>query len=315
MRALVSDQDGSSLVLVERPTPVPGDHEILVRTRAVALNNADLAGAADGTIAGYEFSGVVAAVGEQVDPALVGRRVMGSTPRSFAEYVVAHHRHALELPTSMTFEDGAPLPTALLTEYGALRRAGVTLGDTVLITAATSGIALVGVQLAHVLGATAVIATTRSPERADLLRRAGADRVVVTSEEDLPTRVRELTAGEGADVVLDHVGGASLAIAVRAARRGGRVVSVGRLDGARAEIDLFELAAQHVTLSSVSFGFTPPDVIGDLLTGVQTDVLPAVSDGTVRAVVDSRYSLADAGDALARLRGGETEGKIVLTVA
>lgn len=221
----------------------------------------------------------------------------------------------LEIPESLDFADAAPLTTALLTEYGALRRAGLRQDDTVLITAATSGIALVGAQVAKVLGAATVIGTTRNAASEALLRGVGIDHVLIDgTDSDIGVLTRALTGGDGADLVLDYIGGGSIRTAISAARSGGSVVSVGRLAGSTAELDLFELAAQRVTLRSVSYGFNPPRVIGDLLAGVKADVLDAVAVKRVRAIVDSEFAFADAAQAFDRLRNGGTRGKIVLHV-
>ena len=122
------------------------------------------------------------------------------------------------------------------------------------------------------------------------------------------------TGGEGARLVLDHVGGDGLADAIEAACDGGAVISVGRLGGARASIDLFTLARRHVTLRSVSYGLTPPSVLGDLVDALAPVVLPAVADGRMRAVVDRTYAFGDARAALERLASGEAEGKVVLAL-
>ena len=313
MHAWISTPDDPTApVLEQREIPEPGRDEIRVRVRAAAVNNADLVAGGEAHVAGYEFSGEVDAVGPDGDAGLIGRRVMGTAPDAFADFVVVHRRHVLPVPDGMTHAEAAPLPTALLTEYGALRQAGLQRGDTVLLTAATSGIALIGVQIAHVLGADRVIGTTRSSARTGLLQRVGVDHVIVAGDEDLAEAVRRLTGGTGADVVLDHVGGAMLDTAIGAVRRGGSVVSVGRLAGSSAEIDLFRLAGRSATLRSVSFGFSPPEAIGDLLDGVAADVLAAVADGRVRAPIGATYPFDDAPAAIERLRDG-VDGKVVLT--
>ncbi|WP_278235840.1 zinc-binding dehydrogenase [Isoptericola sp. AK164] len=301
--------------LVRVPVPAPADDQVLVRTRAVAVNNADVTEAADVRIPGFEFSGEVVAAGSAVDPAAVGTAVMGVGPGAFAEYVAVHHRHVMPVPDGVPSDVAAGLPTALLTEYGALRRAPLSAGDTVLLTAATSAIGLVGVQVATELGAGRVIATTRSEERRPLLEGVGAHDVVVTGTEDLVARVRELTGGTGADVVLDHVGGAVLDDAIAAVRPGGRVVSVGRLAGPTAEIDLFALARSGAVLQSVSFGFTPVEVIGGLLEGVTRDLSDAVSQGRVAPVVGRHTAFTDLPATLAALAAGEhVDGKTVASL-
>ncbi|MGY4858595.1 quinone oxidoreductase family protein [Cryobacterium sp. AP23] len=305
---------GTPFRLGERPVPVPGHDQLLVRTRAVALNNADLTPAGEDHIAGYEFSGEVVELGVGVDASRRGQRVAGTTVGAFAEFVLVHQRHVLPIPDGLSFADAAALPTALLTEYGALALAGVGAGDAVLITAASSGIGLIGVQIARLFGATPVIATTRSPRKRALLESVGADVVIATSEDDLVGAVLEATGGTGVAVVLDHVAGGMIAAAVPATRTGGQIVSVGRLSGAEATVDLYALAARAVTIRSVSYGFTPPSTIGDLLDAVAARVLPAVADGRIRAVVDRVLPFAQAQAGLDRLRSGEAEGKIVLTM-
>lgn len=296
----------------ERPVPVPGSDQLLVRTRALALNNADLAHGGDERIAGYEFSGEVIGVGSGVDAGLVGARVAGTTPAAFAQYVVVHHRHVITIPESVSFEDAASLPTALLTESGALSVAGVGAGDSVLITAAASGIGLIGVQLARLMGAAPVIATTRSAHKRALLERIGADTAITTGEQDLVAAVLEATAGQGVSAVLDHVAGEMIAAVVPATRLGGKIISVGRLGGSEATVDLYALAARQATLQSVSYGFTPPETIGDLLAALESRVLPALADGRIKAVVDTVLPFADAASAVERLGSGQALGKIVL---
>jgi NADPH2:quinone reductase len=314
MRAYVDGQD-VPLHLAEVPRPTVGAGEVLVANRAAALNNGDLTASGDEHVAGFEFAGIVAQIGPGVPQDLLGARVAGIANGTLAEVVVAHHRHVLRLPDTISFEVGATLPTAFSTEIGALTLAGVGAGTSVLITAASSSLGVVGIQLARLLGAERVVGTTRTPKRVDLLREVGADVVVVTSQEDLAEATRAATGGVGAVVVLDHVGGEQLDAAVAAARDGGDVVSVGRLGGGQATLDLFALARRHVTLRSVSYGLTPPEVLGDLLDLVTDQVLPALVDGRVRAVVDRTYAFEDAGSAVSRLASGEAAGKVVVRIA
>jgi NADPH2:quinone reductase len=314
MRAYVSG-DGTPLALTDQPVPAPRAEEVLVRTRAASLNNADLTPSGPEHIAGFEFAGEVIEVGSHVPAQLRGERVMGIAAGTFAEFVVAHHRHVIRLPDGLSFDEAATLPTALTTEHGALTVGCVGPDASVLITAATSGIGLIGVQVAKILGAAPVVASTRSAHKRSLLERVGADAVVVTSAADLASETKNATDGAGAQVVLDHVGGDDLAVAIEAACDGGEVISVGRLGGARASIDLFALARRHITLRSVSYGLTPPSVLGDLIDALVPAVLPAVADGRIQAVIDRSYAFDDADAALERLASGQAEGKVVLHLA
>jgi NADPH2:quinone reductase len=138
---------------------------------------------------------------------------------------------------------------------------------------------------------------------------------LVTDTEQLPGRVLDATAGTGVDIVLDHVGGDALDAAIASAVKGGDVVSVGRLGGGTATIDLFALARRHVRVRSVSYGLTPPEVIGDRMAALNAQILPAIAAGRITAVVDSIHSFADATEARDRLATGEGVGKVVLTVS
>ncbi|MGW0583762.1 quinone oxidoreductase family protein, partial [Streptomyces sp. NPDC002920] len=248
------------------PVPEPGPGQVVVRARAVALNNADasMLAAADPTSggtgneyqAGYEFAGEVIAIGDGVQAPAVGTRVMGTTPGSFAQYVLADHRHVLPVPDELGHEEACALPTGMLTEHGALSVAGFRAGRSVLITGATSSIGLIGVQIARALGASRIIATTRSAAKSELLKRAGADTVVVSGEQDLARAVLDATDGEGVDVALDHVGGQTFAACLPATRTDGAVVNIGRLDQAASTIDLDALSYRHLRVCGVSFGFT-----------------------------------------------------------
>lgn len=306
------------------PVPEPGPGQIVVRARATALNNADAAMLADadptagGTgheyQAGYEFAGEVTAVGEGVDTPAVGERVMGTTPGSFAEYVLADHRHVLPVPDELGYEEACALPTGLLTEHGALMVAGFRAGQSVLITGATSSIGLIGVQIAKALGAGQVVATTRSAAKRDLLIRAGADTVVVTGEQDLTQAVLGATEGEGVDVALDHVGGPTFAACLPATRTDGAVVNIGRLDRAASTVDLDALACRHLRVAGVSFGFTRPAELGHVIATAGMHLLEAVADERVRPLIDTTPSFDTADKAAERLRSHQAHGKIVLTV-
>lgn len=306
------------------PVPAPGPGQVLVRNRALALNNADAAmlSAADPTAggtgtaypAGYEFAGEIAAVGEDVTSVAVGAPVMGTSPASFAEYVLADHRHVLLVSDGLGWEEACALPTGLLTEHGALTAGGFTPGRSVLVTGATSGIGLIGLQIAKELKAGQVIATTRTAAKAEPLRRAGADTVVVTGEQDLTQAVLDATDGQGAEVVLDHVGGSTFAACLPATCADGAVVNIGRLDTAASTIDLDALSYRRLRVRGVSFGFTRAAELGAVIAAAGEQLLPAVADGRIRPCLDSTYAFANAAEAAERLRSHQAHGKLVLTL-
>ena len=304
------------------PVPRPGPSQILVRARAVSINNADIAmladdatrGGAGGSRAGYEFAGEIVALGPGVDTVQVGDEVLGTAPESFAEYVIADHRHVFPTPEGVGYEEASALPTGLLTEHGALMLADFQSGGTVLITAATSNIGLIGIQVARALGAGMVIATSRAADKTDLLEGTGADFVIITAAQDLTDAVLNATSQVGVDVVLDHVGGQTLADCLTATTVGGQIISIGRLGQAESTINLGTLAARQIRIRGVSFNFSQAEQLGQVVAAA-SELLPAVADGRIRPVIDTVFSFQDHSKAAARARSGDAVGKIVLTLA
>ena len=323
MRALVGG-NGPDWVLDERPIPHPGPGQVLIRNRAVSTNNADLPMLADadptskGTgrpfIAGFEYAGEVAEVGAGVDTWIVGDAVMGSAPHAFAEYVLTDQRHVLPRPSDLDPETASALPTGLLTEHGALMKARFVAGQRVLITGASTSIGLIGSQIAKALGASLVIGTTRSPVKRQLLTDAGVDVVIVSSETDLAEGARVATDGQGVDVVLDHVGGATFAQCIGVTTDYGHLVNIGRLDGSTSTISLDDLSYRNLNVHGVSFGFDPPEPMAGIISRLVPEVMPAVSRGEIRPVIDRVLPWTQSSRALARLRSGDAVGKVVLVL-
>ncbi|MFJ1646340.1 zinc-binding alcohol dehydrogenase family protein [Streptomyces sp. NPDC088258] len=306
------------------PVPEPGPGQVLVRAHAVSLNNADVqrldnsfdpaTGKKTEYPAGYEFAGDIAATGPGVRNVRVGDRVMGTTQGAFAQYVLADHRHLMPVPETLGYDGASALPTALLTEHGALTRARFSSGQSVLITGATSSIGLTGVQMAKALGASLVVATTRSKAKEALLKKIGADTVVVTNGRDLTQAALDATGGDGVDVVLDHVGGQTFADCLPATRVDGHIVNIGRLEGPRSTVDLDALSYRHLHVRGVSFGFSRPEALGQVVAAAIDEVVPAVADGRIRPVVDSVHAFDHAHEAADRMRSHQAHGKIILTV-
>ncbi|WP_026338278.1 zinc-binding dehydrogenase [Nocardiopsis sp. CNS-639] len=322
MRALVSGR-GPDWVLAEVSIPEPGPGQVLVRNRASATNNADLSmlagadptsgGTGEEFVAGFEYAGEIAALGIDAGDWRVGDPVMGTYPSSFADYLVADHRFVLPRPEGLEPEVACALPTALLTEFGALTVAGFQAGQSVLITGASAGIGLIGVQIARVLGASQVIATTRSADKRDLLTSLGADTVLLSENEELTEAVLAATQGVGADVVLDHVAGQTFARCLPATAEDGHVVNIGRLAGPESGIDLDALSYRHLTVHGVSYGFSRDWETVPILQGLLPEVLPAVARGQIHPIIDRTVDITDFARAAQRLRSGEAVGKIVLS--
>jgi NADPH2:quinone reductase len=307
----------------EVAVPTPGAGQVLVRVWAAGVNRADLgmlggsynpAGMVRGGefTAGLELAGEVEGVGPGVDGVEAGDRVMAAALGSFAAFALVDHRHLMPVPSSLAWTDAASLPVGLSTEHDALGQAGFGAGDRVLVVGATSGVGLLGVQLAKALGAGLVIATTTSPAKVDALREVGADLVVDTTTGSLPDAVLAATGGAGADVVIDHVGGRGFGDLLPATRVRGTIVNVGRLGGRRATVDLDQLAFRRLRVQGTTFSIRSAEERADVYAAVTRHALPTVADGRVRPVVDTVVPFAEAQRAADRMRSNEAVGKIVL---
>jgi NADPH:quinone reductase len=232
----------------EVPTPIPSASQVLVRVRAVGLNRADLGVAAGrahgavggaGTIVGMEFAGEVVAVGAEVKHVKPGERVMGSGTAAFAEYAVADWGRVHRIPhVDMDFTEAATLPMALQTMHNAvITVGGLKPGETVLVQGASSGVGLMALQIAKLVGAAKVIGSSTNPARRAKLTRWGADLAIDTSDPAWVDQVLHATDNKGVDLIIDQVSGSVANQNLKAVRVLGRIVNVGRLGGMTGEFD------------------------------------------------------------------------------
>ncbi|MBE7247381.1 MAG: zinc-binding dehydrogenase [Actinomycetospora chiangmaiensis] len=322
MRAIVVGPDGASLAEVD--TPTPKSMEVLVRVRAAALNRADLAVAAGqphgptggpGAIPGLEWAGEVVAVGSGVTDHHPGDRVMCSGAGGYAAYAVADYGRTVPLPADLPFEVAATLPVALQTMHDALiTQAHLKPGETVLIQGASSGVGLMGLQIARWRKASVVIGTSRSPEHRARLPEFGATLAIDTRDPTWPEQVRAATGGRGVDVIIDQVSGPVANGNLQAAAVLGRIVNVGRLGGSRGEFDFDLHATKRISYIGVTNRTRSIEEQRAITARVRADLWPAIAAGGFSLPIDSRYTLAEAPAALARMKSNEHFGKIVLSV-
>ncbi len=323
MDAVVADGRGGPEVLrvVPRPVPTPAPGEALVRVAASAVNRADLMqaqghyppppGVTD--ILGLEFAGEVTAVGSDADADRVGERVMGIVPGGGnAGYVTTPVDQLMSVPDSLNWVAAAAAPEAFLTAFQSIVRLGSAKHDDwVLVHAAASGVGSAGVQVAREVGAR-VIATSRDPLRLTRAVRDGATGVAVT-DGAFADRVRDITAGAGADVILDLVGAAYWAENLASLARLGRLVLTGMVGGRRTELDLAPLYARHATVIATTLRARPAEEKTALVAEFADWGIPRLADGRLAPIVDRVVPLAEVADAHRAVAANEVVGKIVLT--
>lgn len=317
----VPGPSGAVFELRETPVPSAGPGQVLVSVRAAGTNRGELIRGADmragnPSRAGGEFAGEIAALGEGVSGWAVGDRVMGRATGSYAPYTVAAARALMRIPAGMSWSAAASVPNVFVTAHDALvTNAAVAPGETVLVTAGSSGVGTAAVQIARRVGAALVVATTRAPAKAAALRALGAAEVVDTREADWPDAVLRVVGERGVDVIIDQVGGPLLPGAVRVLALKGRLVSVGRSGGRVGECDLDEIARKRARIIGVTFRTRTPEEALACGERFAAHLLDAVAEGALKPVVDRSFPFERLADAHAYMLSDAQTGKIVLAVA
>lgn len=322
MRAAILTASGPALVETERPRPKAS--EILVKVRASSLNRADLLlidgkshglQGGVGTPLGLEWAGDVVEVGVDVSAFRPGDRVMCSGAGAFAEYAVADWRRAFLFPSQgMDYETAACLTVALRTTHVAMVTHGqLQAGQSVLVLGASSGVGLMCLQAAKVLGAGLVIGTSTNAERRARLADFGADLALDSGEAGWVEQVLARTGGRGVDLVVDFLAGPLINDSMRATALGGRIVNVGRMAGESGVFDFDLHSMRRIQYLGTTFRTRTPEEVGVIGEQVKADLWPALQAGRLRLPIDVRLPLAQVAEACELMRRNAHFGKIVLT--
>jgi NADPH2:quinone reductase len=318
MRAIVMTSVGGPdvLELRELPDPTPKPNEVLVQLAAIGVNFADTerrravySAPPLPWILGREAAGVVVAVGEGVDAALVGARVGYFSPGasgSYAELATVPVRHLFHFDAELPFDVMAALPQQGLTAHGVATLAAIRPGQTALVLAAAGGVGMMLVQLVRRAGARA-IGVVSAAHKADAVAALGAE--VITSYEDFGGAALALTGGRGVDVVFDSVGKATQAGSFAALARYGQVVYYGDSSGLPTPIDVDLLYGRSLRVGAFGLDL---DLDPDATDRARRELVAALSRSELRVVVSRSFPLADAAAAHRELESRQTVGKIVL---
>jgi len=304
MKAAVFAKHGLELRDVSQPQPKAG--ETLVRVRYAGLNRRDLTRSPndEGQIPGMDWAGERADSGEPV-------MCMGAS--GYAEYACS--ACVLPVPKGVDLEQAAVLPLALLTMHDAIVGNGrLQRGESVLILGAASGVGLMGLQIAKVLGASKVIGTSRNPEHRERLAKYGADLALDTSDATWAQKVLDATGGKGVDLVIDQVSGSLFNATQKATALRGRVVNVGRLGGMNADFDFNLHALRRIQYIGVTFRTRTPAEVAEIASRMRADLWPHLEAGRLRLPLDKVFPLGEAQAAQARMRADQHFGKIALRV-
>ena len=323
MHAIVITAPGGPDVLqwMEVPDPEPGPGEVLIDVAASAVNRADLLqrqglyppppGAPP--YPGLECSGRVAATGPGVTGWREGDEVCALLAGGgYAQRVSVPAGQVLPVPKGLDVVSAAALPEAACTVWSnVFQVGGLAPGETILVHGGASGIGTLALQLARARGAR-VLCTAGSPEKLARCAELGADRAISYQDEDFVAAVSDFTGGGGADVILDIMGASYLARNVESLASGGRLVVIGLLGGARAELDLRVLQLKRASVHATTLRSRPLADKAAVVAEVREHVWPLVEAGKVTPVIDRVLPMKDAAAAHRVIEAGAHIGKVLL---
>ena len=326
MRAIVISKPGGPEVLQYKEVPdvSPQRGEVRVRVRATAVNRADLIQregkypapvGVPADIPGLEYAGDVDALGDGVTDLKVGDRVFGLVGGgAYAENIVVHSRVASMMPANLSYEEAAAFPEAFITAYDAMvSQCRLSAGESILITAAASGVGTAAIQIAHAIGARP-IGTTRTESKAAKLKELGLEDAIVNTDTTFAEAVLKLTNGIGVNVVLELVGGEYVTQDLQCTAPRGRIILVGLLAGASCKFNLGLLLSKRFELRGTSLRAR---ALEEKILVAQTfskNIVPLIEVGKLKAVIDKTFSLEEAAAAHEFLAKNESFGKVVLTL-
>jgi zinc-binding alcohol dehydrogenase/oxidoreductase len=318
VKAIRIHEDGGPEVLryEDAPDPVPGSDDVLVELRAASLNHLDiwirkgLPSVPKPRILGADGAGVIAGTDERVvinpgiDHGNGSISVIGEhSDGTHAEFIAVPRSQVYPIPAGLTFEEAAAFPLVFETAYRMLvTRAHLQPDEWVLVWGIGSGVATAALAIAKALGAKVVV-TSSSDEKLRRARELGADGTVNHASDDVVSAVKDLTGG-GAHVVVEHVGEATWAKSLNAARPDGRIVVCGATSGPNPPANLHRIWWKQLNVYGSSMGTRSDfEAAYDL-----------VSSGRARPVVDEVFALENAAAAHERLERGDQLGKIILRI-
>ena len=327
MKAILVENPGGPEVLHWQETPdlVVGAGQVLLRVHAAGLNRADLSQRMGGyppppgvsTILGMEVAGEVLSVGSDLDTHWQpGQRVMALVGGGgYAEQVLVPVGQLMAIPDNLSFEEAAAIPEAFLTAYLNLFRLGeLQAGQTVLIHAGGSGVGTAAIQLAHEAGAR-VLVTAGSADKLERCRQLGADAGINYKDGPWADKVKELTGGQGVNLILDFIGADYAEANLESLTLNGRLALIGQLSGGQAKINLGTIMRKRLHILGSTLRPRTADEKADLTRNLLEFGWDRFVDGRLKPVLDRAFPIEDAPEAHRYMEKNTNFGKIVLKVS
>ncbi len=326
MKAILVNDD-RSLRWDNVPDPIIKSDEVLVKVEAAALNRADLmqregdypppAGCPEWM--GLEVSGEIVEIGKEAEEKSIfklGDKVCALLGGGgYAEYVAVKYDMLMPIPKNCSMVEAAAIPEAFATAYLNLFVEGnIKTGNTLLMNAGASGLASVIIPMAKAFGIR-VITTVLTEEKAEQIKHLGADRIVVTTKEDISLALKEeLENDHGVDVAIDCLGGEIMGKCIHYLTHGARWIMIAALAGTKTEIDLKNIYVRNVRIIGSTLRSRTPEMKANILAGIVRDVYPKIEAGLVKPTIHAVLPIQKAEEAHDILYQGKNVGKVVLTV-
>ena len=326
MKAILVNDD-RSLRYDNVPDPILGEDDCLIKIEAAALNRADLmqregdypppAGCPEWM--GLEIAGTIVEMGEvakERSSYKVGDEVCALLGGGgYAEYVNVKYDMLMPIPNNCSIIEAAAIPEAFATAYLNLFIEGkIKEGNTLLMNAGASGLASVIIPMAKAFGIR-VITTVLTDEIAESIKHLNADRVVVTTKEDISLVLKEeLENGHGVDVAIDCLGGEIMGKCIHYLTHGARWIMIAALAGQKTEIDLKNIYVRNVRIVGSTLRSRTPETKAEILASLVRDVYPKIEAGLVKPTIHAVLPIQEAEAAHDLLYKGKNVGKVVLTV-
>jgi putative PIG3 family NAD(P)H quinone oxidoreductase len=305
----------------QRPVPVPGDGEVLVKVVAAGVNRPDVvqrmglypapAGASD--LPGLEISGMVVALGANVEVEHLDQKICALVAGGgYAEYCLARADTCWPVPPSLSMEEAAAIPETLMTVWhNVFERGYASEGETILVHGGTSGIGTMAIKLGRLFGIEVVVTCGSDEKCADALR-IGAAYAINYKTADFVEEVDRITGGKGVHLVLDMVAGSYVPRNLKCLREDGRHVTIAVQGGVVAEINMAQVMSRRLTLTGSTLRPRSNQFKALLVQEIYQNVWPDVVEGRLRPEMARSFPLTDAAAAHALMESGDFVGKIVL---
>jgi len=317
-------QFGGPEVLVPAQGPVPAMQagEVLVKVHAAGVNRPDVQQRTGGynpppgasPIPGLEISGTIVALAPDVTEWKVGDQVCALVSGGgYAEYCPAPAPQCLPVPKGLSLLEAGGLPETFFTVWtNVFQRGGLKAGETILIHGGSSGIGTTAIQLAREFGAR-ILTTVGNEEKAKVCRDLGAERAIDYRTEDFVAVARELTDGQGVDLIIDMVGGSYIERNIEALAVEGRLVQIAFLEASRADVDFLPMMIKRLTITGSTLRPRTVAQKAEIAGELHRKVWPLIEAGMVKPLIYRAFPLAEAAAAHALMESSAHIGKIMLT--